>query len=81
MRLRNSHPELLMLSGYRRVTDQELDALSDEIRRTKDLGLLSTMTDLKSLSLDKRLAAPPKAKASRASSSRIYRGLPQRTRR
>ena len=63
------------------VTDAEIDTLSRQIRREKVGDSLSVRVSLKQLSLDKRLRQPPKAKASSASSSRVFRGLPQRTRR
>jgi hypothetical protein len=61
--------------------EEELDRLSRDIRIEQIRGQLSVLKERKRLALPARTAVPPKAKASSASGSRIYRGDPQRTRR
>lgn len=70
-----------MLDPGREVTAAEVDRLSRELERQRVGDSLSVRVTLVELALDKRLSEKPKAAASRASSQRIHRGLPQRTRR
>jgi hypothetical protein len=75
-----THPSRLMLDPAREVTDTGLERVSNKLKALEVMNLLSLHYDLRDLALDKRLAAPPKSKASRASTPLIHRGEPQRTR-
>ena len=79
------HPRSLMLDPAREVTDQEIDRVSNKLKALDVMNLLHLHYDLRDLIADKRLAAPPRPKASNASTPRstarsmqIHRPLPQR---